>query len=203
MTVRPTIYIVDDDPGIRDALSISLELSGYCVSTFATGMSFLATCSDFVSGCLLLDVRIPDIDGLDLLDELNKRAIDLPTIIMTGHADVPMAVRAMKAGAVDFIEKPFSGDEIIECVTSALANHSAGQVSNTRSVAVDAMIANLTPREKEVMDHLVVGKPSKLIAFDLGISVRTVDIHRAQVMRKMNAGNVAELVRLTMGAGIG
>lgn len=173
-----------------------LESCNYTAFTYETGFDFLSVCDGLDTGCLLLDVRIPDINGLDLLEKLGSRSRLFPAVIMTGHADVPMAVRAMKAGAIDFIEKPFSDEEIISCVDRALAKCAAAPV---KSDAVESLIACLTPREKEVMGHLVLGKQNKAIAYELGISTRTVEIHRAQVMRKLRARNVAELVRMTLG----
>ncbi len=199
MTANSTVYVVDDDFGIRDSLTVLLKSYNFTVFAYGAGMEFLSACDGLDAGCLLLDVRIPDINGLDLLEKLGNRHNRFPAIIMTGHADVPMAVRAMKAGAIDFVEKPFSDSDIVECVNRALAKCAAAPVNE---VSVDSLIADLTPREKEVLDHLVLGKQNKVIAYDLGISTRTVEIHRAQVMRKMRSRNVAELVRTTLGANL-
>ena len=197
MLAKPKVYVVDDDAGTRDALTVLLEACGYEVSVFESGGAFLAAWEELDPGCLLLDVRIPDINGLDVLEKLGNRVNELPTIIMTGYADLPVAVRAMRAGAVDFVEKPFDDKELLQRINRALAKCAA---VSSAGVAVGALIAKLTPREKEVLDHLVLGEQNKVIAYELGISPRTVEIHRAQVMRKMHSRNVAELVRLTMGA---
>lgn len=192
---NPTIYVVDDDSAIRDALALLLGSCGYDVTTFDNGRAFLDKLDRLHSGCLLLDVRIPDIDGLELLERLGDRTHDFPTIIMTGYADLSMAVRALRAGAVDFVEKPFSDVEILKRVSNVLAKCAA---SARPGQSVDALIATLTPREKEVLAHLVLGKQNKIIAYELGISSRTVEIHRANVMKKLEANNIAELVRRTM-----
>lgn len=195
MNSKPAIYVVDDDSGIRDALGVLLESCGYDVTTFDNGRAFLDKLDQLHSGCLLLDVRIPDISGLELLERLGSRANDFPAIIMTGYADLSMAVRALRAGAVDFVEKPFSDDEILKRVSNVLAK--CAEAARPEDTA-NALIATLTPREKEVLAHLVLGKQNKIIAYELGISSRTVEIHRANVMKKLEANNIAELVRRTM-----
>lgn len=203
MAVERIVHIVDDDDDIRDVFGIVLEKSGYGVSTYETGEDFLAICDGPISGCLLLDVRLPGIDGLDVLDELINRAVELPTIIMTGYADVPTVIRAMRTGAVDFIEKPFSDDEVLSSISRALMKHGAEQSENNDGLPFNAFFATLTPREKEVIEHLVQGKTSKLIAYEMGVGVRTIETHRTHILRKSRAKNTAELVRLVLSAGLG
>lgn len=200
MPDAPTVFIVDDDDAVRDSLQILLTVEGYRIETFESGVAFLEAFGAGRPGCLLADVRMPDMSGLDLQEILNERHASLPVIIMTGHGDVPMAVRVMKAGAVDFIEKPFSDTSILDGVRRALAQ--AGRAAADRTFAADATarLEALTPREREVLDRLVAGRPNKVIAFELGISPRTVEIHRARVMEKMQADSLSHLVRLALAA---
>jgi two-component system response regulator FixJ len=200
MPDQPIIFVVDDDEAVRDSLRILLEVEGYRVETFASATDFLETCDLARPGCLLADVRMPDMSGLDLQEVLNQRRAGLPVIIMTGHGDVPMAVRAMKAGAVDFIEKPFTDTAILDSVGRGLAR--ADRATTDRAFAADAAtrLQALTAREREVLDRLVQGQPNKVIAYELGISPRTVEIHRARVMEKMAADSLSHLVRLALAA---
>ncbi len=199
----PTIYIVDDDEAIRDSVRLLLEAAGFKhIVTYQSGRAFLDQAKPQPGDCLLLDLRMPDIDGLELQNELNRRGTHLSLIIMTGHADVPIAVRAMKAGATDFIEKPFSDEVLLDALRRALAL--AAEVSREQEQASETMrrLQTLTAREREVFDAMISGRPNKVIAYDLGISARTVEIHRARVMEKMKVPNVSTLVRMAMAAGI-
>lgn len=198
MTRETVVIVVDDDEAVRDSLCFLLAAGGYGARAFPSGAALLASEGVPGAGCLLLDVRMPEIDGVTTLERLRAAGFRLPTIIMTGHADVALAVRAMKAGARDFIEKPFSDGVILEAVADALAAPAAGG----RDSAAAARIATLTPREREVLEGLVAGLPNKSIAYDLGISPRTVEIHRAHVMEKLAARSLSELVRLALAAGI-
>jgi two-component system response regulator FixJ len=200
MPDQPTLFVVDDDEAVRDSLKILLEVEGYRVETFASGTDFLAACDLARPGCLLADVRMPDMSGLDLQETLNQRRAGLPVIIMTGHGDVPMAVRAMKAGAVDFIEKPFADDTILDGVRRALARADRTAADRTFAAGAATRLQTLTAREREVLDRLVLGQPNKVIAYELNISPRTVEIHRARVMEKMAADSLSHLVRLALAA---
>ncbi len=200
MTADPVVIIVDDDEAVRDSLSFLLDVAGYRTRAFASGTALLEAPPPLAAadaGCLLLDVRMPEIDGVTTLDRLRAAGFQLPAIIMTGHADVPLAVRAMKAGARDFIEKPFSDGAILAAVAQALEAE-----ARAPGHAALARVATLTPREREVLAGLVAGLPNKSIAYDLGISPRTVEIHRAHVMEKLEARSLSELVRLALAAGI-
>jgi len=200
---RGKVYIVDDDEAVRDSLEALLSAHGYETSSFSSADTFLRTPGTSGEGCLLTDIRMPDMDGLELQERTTRSRPGLAVIIITGHGDVPLAVRAMKAGAVDFVEKPFTEEIILRAVEGALAF-----VANRRSKPVDhetvlRRLEQLTPREREVLSGLIAGLPNKTIAYDLGISPRTVEIHRARVMDKMQARSLSELVRLALTVGLG
>jgi two-component system response regulator FixJ len=200
MADAATIFIVDDDEAVRDSLQALFDVEGYRTEVFSSAAAFLAAYEATWRGCLLADVRMPDMSGLELQETLNERRSGLPVIIITGHGDVPMAVRAMKAGAIDFIEKPFADTAILEGVKRALAV--ADRASNDREISAEAeaRLQSLTPREREVLERLVQGRPNKVIAYELNISPRTVEIHRARVMEKMQAESLSHLVRLALAA---
>ncbi len=197
------IFVVDDDEAVRDSLAMMLSSGGFKVDSFASAESFLAGFSPNDSGCLLTDVRMPGMDGLELMAELKRRGAILPVILVTGHGDVAMAVSALKGGAADFIEKPIEADLVFSSVRSALAkgDHERREIEEKKSIAV--RFADLTPREREVMELMVVGEPNKIIAANLDISVRTVEIHRARVMEKTGARSLSELVRMALRLGVG
>jgi two-component system response regulator FixJ len=193
-----TIFILDDDAAVRDSLGMLIESAGYRVETFASAREFLARPPFPPQACLLLDVHMPEMSGLQLQDELARRGLKLPVVVMTGQADVPVAVRAMKAGALDFIEKPFSDALILESIRNALT-------SPTKPAAdpvIAKPMAELTPREHDVMLQMIAGNPNKVTAYNLSISPRTVEIHRARVMEKMAARSLSELVRMALAIGI-
>jgi two-component system, LuxR family, response regulator FixJ len=198
-----TVYVVDDDEAVRDSLEILLDAVGHRVRTFASPRALLELAPSLGPGCAVLDVRMPEMDGLELQEELNARGVHLPVIVMTGHGDVPIAVRAMKAGALDFLEKPFADEALLHSVRLAL-DLSRHRAAGRGGIAEEAAsrVAQLTDRERQVLDKLVDGLPNKTIAFDLGISPRTVEIHRARVMEKMQAKSLSELVRLAIAAGV-
>ena len=198
MTVEPLVFVVDDDEAVRESLCFLLDAAGYRSRPFVSGTALLAARAELRAGCLLLDIRMPEIDGVSVLERLRTEGFTLPAIVMTGHADVPLAVRAMKAGALDFIEKPFSDGAVLEAVARALAAGAGGEAQDQAA----ARIARLSTREREVMEGLVAGLPNKTIAYDLGISPRTVEIHRAHVMEKLEARSLSELVRIALAAGI-
>jgi two-component system, LuxR family, response regulator FixJ len=196
------IYVVDDDEAIRRSLSFMLKTSGYAVRLFDGGTAFLKEAADLPPGCVLLDVRMPDIDGLEVQRELRARGIMLPVVIMTGHGDIDMAVAAMKAGAGDFIEKPFEKAALLGCVESARRLSAADRGANARAEDARARLNILTDRERDVLDGLVEGLPNKTIAYDLGISPRTVEIHRANLMQKLEVKSLAEALRIAFHAGL-
>ncbi len=200
MTPELTVHVVDDDAAIRDALRLLLKSSGMRVETHASAEQFLGACRPPVSGCLLVDVRMPGMSGLELQEALAARGIRLPVIVITGHGDVAMAVRAMKAGAVDFIEKPFDNAALLECLRNALARAANAHQHEMKSAEVAAHLALLTQREREVMQLLIAGKSNKVIAADLAISARTVEVHRARIMEKLKARSLADVVRIALAA---
>ena len=198
MTPNPTLYIVDDDQAVRDGLKALLGARGFALETFDSAESFLAAMDRNVTGCAVLDIRMPGMNGLELQRELKRRAIALPVIIITGHGDVALAVTALKAGAIDFLEKPFDSDALLASIEDALRRGAATLTAAFDREAVAARVAQLTAREREVMDLVVAGHPNKVVANRLGIAVRTVEIHRAKVMDKVQARNLSELVRMAI-----
>jgi two-component system response regulator FixJ len=203
MPPEPTVFVVDDDPAMRDSLRWLLESVGLRVQTYATAAEFLAGRDPAAPGCLVLDVRMPGMSGLDLQEELQRRRTDLPTIVVTGHAEVPMAVRAVKAGAIDFIEKPFSDQLLLDRVRQGIEMDHREREGRARRGEVLRRMGLLTQREREVLDLVVAGRANKEIAATLHLSPKTVEVHRAHVMDKMQASSVAELVRLALFAQAG
>jgi two-component system response regulator FixJ len=192
------VHLIDDDEDVRRGLSFLLGTAGFAVKVYESAVQFLEKAASNLSGCIVSDVRMPDMDGLQLLRRLKETGVTLPVIVMTGHADVALAVEAMKLGAVDFIEKPFSDEVLIAAIRSAMARQNSlvsGDVEQIRS-----RIASLTDRERDVLNGLLAGHPNKTIAFDLGLSPRTVEVHRAKVMTKMGASSLSELVRMALSA---
>jgi two-component system, LuxR family, response regulator FixJ len=196
------VYIVDDDDAVRDSLSLLLQSKGYAVKSFGSALEFLSAAPSLVAGCLIVDIRMPEMDGLELQQRLIERDLDFPLIVITGHGDVPLAVRAMKAGAVDFIEKPFTSDAILHSLGVACRQLTVSNERDPEKIAAAAKFALLSPRERQVLEGLLAGLPNKSIAYDLEISPRTVEIHRARVMDKMGARSLSELVRLALAAGV-
>ncbi len=188
-----TIFVVDDDEAVRDSLSVLLEASGFRVEAHESAKAFLASGASEKRGCVIADIRMPDMDGLELQLEMKARGSKLPIIIMTGHGDVPLAVRAMKEGAIDFLEKPYDAAVVLDSIKLAL-DMDAGAVGTSKPV--QERLSTLTPREKEVLDLVLAGKLNKNVAHDLGISSRTVEIHRGRLMQKLGAKNLAELIRM-------
>ena len=198
---EPTVFVVDDDRAMRDSLSWLLDSVGLRVRSYATAAEFLADHDPAQPGCLVLDVRMPGMSGLDLQAELARRGVELPTIVITGHAEVSMAVRAVKAGAIDFIEKPFSDQLLLDRVRQALEVDLEAREVRRRREDARRRLATLTAREREVLDLVVAGKANKEIASALGVSPKTVEVHRAHVMSKMCVDSLAELIRITLLAG--
>ena len=194
-----TVFIVDDDADVRDSIRVLLESADLKVRSFAAAKIFLTDAAT-AHGCLISDIRMPDMTGLELQEELNRREIKLPVIVITGHADVPLAVRAMKAGAIDFIEKPFDDEQMLASVRRALELGQKSRSRSSESQAARDLIGLLTPREKAVLDKLVTARSNKVAAHELGISPRTVEIHRAHIMDKTKAANLSDLVRLVLTA---
>lgn len=196
------IYVVDDDEAIRRSLSFLLRTSGFSVTLFEGGLPFLKAAGGLEPGCVLLDVRMPDMDGLDVQRELRARGVMLPVVIMTGHGDVDMAVAAMKAGASDFIEKPFEKAALLACIEAARKQSVAARGASAQAQEAQARLNILTDRERDVLNGLVDGLPNKTIAYDLGISPRTVEIHRANLMQKLEVKSLAEALRIAFHAGV-
>jgi two-component system response regulator FixJ len=196
------VLIVDDDTDVRDSLRALLESAGFQVRDFDSAKKVLADGGVRQGACLIADIRMPDMDGLELQEELKRRGIGLPVIVVTGHGDIPLAVRAMKAGALDFIEKPFNGEMMLESVKRAIVHSSENRSQAALAEVAQGRISALTARERQVLEHLVAGRANKMIAYELDISPRTVEIHRAHLMEKMQAKSLSELIRLALTAGI-
>lgn len=201
MSHRGNVYVIDDDDAMRDSLHFLLGTADFHVALFESAHQFLDALPNTDFGCILSDIRMPGIDGLELLKRLKANRSPLPVLIMTGHGDVPLAVEAMKLGAADFLEKPFEDDRLIGMIDAALRTAEAGARSKAATEDIAARIQSLTPRERQVMDGLVAGLSNKLIAREYDISPRTIEVYRANVMTKMQAGSLSELVRLAMRAG--
>lgn len=202
MAADAVVHIIDDDEAVRQSLQFLLRTTGLAARTYESAEAFLAAVPSITVGCIVTDVRMPGIGGIELLRRLSDMHVRLPVIVITGHGDVPLAVEAMKLGAVDFLEKPYEDDMLLGSVRKALdhAQHDAHR--NAQRAEVEARLATLTSRERDVLNGLIAGKPNKVIAFDLAISPRTVEIYRANVMTKMAAASLSELVRMTLVTGI-
>ena len=196
------IYVVDDDDAVRAALRALLETAGYRTARFESGVAFLDSLDTVRGACVLLDVKMPELDGLEVQRRLNDRGVTLPVIIVTGHGDIAMAVQAMRAGAVDFLEKPVSRDRLLEAVARAIDTGRDARQDRRERSDIGARLGALTSRERQVLEQLVMGRTSKVVAHDLGISSRTVEVYRRNVMAKMDAGSLSHLVRMTLVAGI-
>lgn len=194
LTATPIVYVVDDDPALCKAVKWLLESVDLTVKTYEDPLLFLEKFNSSLKGCLLFDVRMPHISGLELLERLKSQGNTMPVILMSGHSDIPIAVRAMKAGALDFITKPFSDQHLIELVQNALQLNQRAS-NNNNSAQIASLYAKLTEREREVLQHVVAGKMNKVIASEMQISIKTVELHRGNVMQKMQVKSLAELVR--------
>jgi two-component system, LuxR family, response regulator FixJ len=200
MSDEQLVFVVDDDADVCDSLQVLLEAADFKVRSFSSAKAFLDD-EDARHGCLIADIRMPDMSGLELQEEIIRRRMELAVIVMTGHGDVPLAVRAMKAGAIDFLEKPFDDETMLASVRRALVAGSQARSRSAETRAARDLLATLTPRERSVLDKLVQGRSNKITAHDLGISPRTVEIHRAHIMDKMNARSLSDLVRISLAAG--
>ncbi|MBN4055888.1 response regulator [bacterium AH-315-J23] len=196
------VYILDDDEAVRDSMSALLDSYGFEQNIYASAIRFLGDVTPEFAGCLLLDIRMPEMDGLEVLQSLVTKGITLPVIIITGHGDLPMAVKAMKFGAVDFIEKPFEEDILVESVRCAMAIGEQIHAQDNEKKDLEEKLERLTPREHEVLIHIATGLQNKVIAYEMGISPRTIEIHRARVIEKMQARNLSHLVRMAIEGGI-
>ena len=196
--VDRTVHVVDDDPAVRRSLERLLDAAGFHVVSYQSPAAFLNAASGLSAGCVLLDIRMPGVDGLEVQARLNRLRVNLPVIVMTGHGDVPSAVRAMKAGAVDFLEKPFDDETLLNAIGGAFAKASRLIGGDREAVRAAQRIATLSPREREVLDALLAGRQNKVIAFDLNISVRTVEVHRARMMERLGTKQFADAIRLAV-----
>lgn len=202
MQPEPIVYVIDDDDAVRHSLEFLLKTAGIEVRGFESAKTFLEMLPRIKTGCIITDVRMPEITGIDLLRRVKESGLDIPVIVITGHGEISLAVEAMKIGAVDFLEKPFDDDLLLASVRSAL-NKEADAAKHKAEVAdIDDKLAALSNRERQVLKGLVAGKANKVIAFDLGISPRTVEIYRANLMTKMAANSLSDLVRMAITAGI-
>ena len=192
------VHVIDDDADVRQSLAFLLTTAGFTVRMHESAVGFLEILPEIRGGCVVTDIRMPQMSGLDLQRRLGELKSGLPVIVMTGHGDVPMAVEAMKAGAVDFIEKPFDDEVLLSAIRSALARRARESTRDSRTLEIQGRIKRLSEREREVLERLVAGKANKVIAFELGISPRTVEVYRANVMTKMQADSLSELVRMAL-----
>ncbi|SRR5216684_995403 len=202
MPDRGKVYVIDDDEAMRDSLNFLLDSAGYGVTLFDSALKFLDALPGLAFGCVVSDVRMPGLDGIELLKRMKADHCTFPIVIMTGHGDVPLAVEAMKLGAVDFLEKPFEDERLIGMIETAIQQAEPTARSEALTQDIAARVASLSPRERQVMNGLIAGLSNKLIARDYDISPRTIEVYRANVMTKMQANSLSELVRLAMRAGL-
>jgi two-component system response regulator FixJ len=202
MPPNSLVHVIDDDDAVRDSLEFLLRTAKINVCTYESATAFLNAKADTGPGCVVTDVRMPGMSGVDLLRQLKARGSAMPVIVITGHGDIQLAVEAMKIGAADFLEKPFDDETLLASVKAALGRLEKDAQREAERAELNSRVATLSTREREVLEGLVAGKPNKIIAFDLGISPRTVEIYRAHVMTKMNAGSLSELVRMALLAGV-
>lgn len=196
------VHVIDDDEAMRESLSFLLDTAGIATRTYESAVAFLQQAEDGLApGCIVTDVRMPEMNGLELVRRLKERSIPHPVIVITGHGDVPLAVEAMKAGVVDFLEKPFDDEHLLQAVRSALDAREREDQQQAEKRRFESMLEGLSPREQEVLRGVIEGKPNKVIAYELGISPRTVEVYRANVMTKTGASGLSELVRMALLAG--
>jgi two-component system response regulator FixJ len=195
------VHVIDDDDDARDSLAFMLKRAKFAVETYPSAAAFLSVAGD-VAGVVVTDVRMPEMDGMELVQRLREQKMQIPIIVMTGHGDIPLAVEAMKAGVVDFIEKPSEGERMLSAIRAALDRREEHEAQDAERAEYARRIETLSPRERQVLEGLVAGKPSKVIAYDLDISPRTIEIYRAHVMTKTQARSLSELVRMALLAGV-
>jgi two-component system response regulator FixJ len=203
MADRRVVHIVDDEEAIRKSAGFLLRTSGYLVHSYASGVEFLKVARGAEVGCVLLDVRMPEMDGLQVQAEMATRGVNMPVVVFTGHGDVTVAVQAMKAGALDFLEKPFEKAALLDAITRAFARIERADVRAIEEAEAQVRVAALTPREQEVLEGLAQGFPNKTIAYDLGVSSRTVEVHRASLMAKLGVNSLSDALRIAFAAGMG
>jgi two-component system response regulator FixJ len=203
MTDRQLVHVVDDEEAMRRSTSYTLKTSGYAVETWDSGAAFLKEVRHVEQGCILLDVRMPELDGIEVQRELAGRGVTMPVVIMTGHGDISTAVQAMKAGAVDFIEKPFDKGSLLKAIAMAFERLASAAAAAARAADAAVIVAALTPRERDVLTRLAQGLPNKTIAYDLGLSPRTVELHRANLMTKLGVRSLSDALRIAFAAGMG
>ena len=196
------VHVVDDDEAMRDSMAFLLRAENFQVQTYADAADFLAALPQIKVGCVVTDVRMPGMSGIELLQRLRELKVSLPVIVVSGHGDVPLAVEAMKTGALDFIEKPFDDDVFLRAIRLALSAHAVDSQREAQKATINSRLESLSNREREVLEGLVAGHPNKTIAYDLGISPRTVEIYRANVMEKMQARSLSDLVRMALVGGL-
>jgi two-component system, LuxR family, response regulator FixJ len=202
MNDKTVIHVVDDDPAMRDSLAFLLDVNGFAPKVHESADAFLSGAVIELPTCVVSDIRMPGLNGIDLVRELRGRGAQCPVILITGHGDVTLAVEAMKAGAADFIEKPFDDSALLQAIRTALEAHSLVQGGNTAKKEAEARLAELSPRERDVLEGLVAGKINKVIAHELSISPRTVEVYRANLMAKTGARSMSELMRIALAAGL-
>jgi len=203
MNDKKLVHIVDDEEAIRRSMGFMLKTSGYQVETWDSGRAFLKEVRHAERGCILLDIRMPDLDGLEVQRLLAERGVAMPIVIMTGHGDISTAIRAMKAGAVDFLEKPFEKATVIAAIEESFGRLALANSATSRAADAETRLGVLTAREREVLDGLAKGLPNKTIAYDLAISARTVEVHRANVMTKLEVRSLSDALRIAFAAGLG
>ncbi|MDE8653677.1 response regulator transcription factor [Novosphingobium album (ex Liu et al. 2023)] len=203
MTETRLVHVVDDEDSVRRSLDFLLRTAGYNVERWADGDAFLKGADKSVHACVLLDIRMPGLDGLEVQERMGDAGLDFPVIVLTGHGDISLAVRAMKAGAMDFLEKPFDREKLLRSLAVAFRQIADRETLRDRAQWARAQLGKLTEREREVLDGLACGYPNKTIAYDLGISSRTVEVYRANVMAKLDVGNFADALRVAFAAGLG
>jgi two-component system response regulator FixJ len=203
MSDKKLVHIVDDEDSIRRSIGFMLKTSGYEVETWSSGQAFLKDVKHVEQGCVLLDVRMPEIDGLEVQRQLAERGVMMPIVIMTGHGDISIAIQAMKGGAVDFLEKPFEKASLIGAIEEAFQRIANTTSALARATEAESVLGVLTPREHDVLHGLAKGLPNKTIAYDLGISPRTVEVHRANVMTKLQVRSLSDALRIAFAAGLG
>lgn len=203
MSDRKLVHIVDDEEAVRRSIGYMLKTSGFEVESWPSGAAFLRDVRHAEQGCVLLDVRMAEMDGLQVQEMLVERGVTMPVVVMTGHGDITTAVRAMKAGAVDFLEKPFDKAGLLAALEAAFARIDAADGAQMRAQQAEQILGALTPRERDVLEGLAKGLPNKTIAFDLGISARTVEVHRANLMMKLSVRSLSDALRIAFAAGLG
>jgi two-component system response regulator FixJ len=202
MSAGEIVHVIDDDDAVRESVAFLLRSANFQVKTYESAAVFLDAIESGVSGCVITDVRMPGMSGIDLLRQIHRQKLRIPVVVVTGHGDVQLAVEAMKAGAVDFLEKPFDDERVLEAVRTALNRGPAETARTPEQDAIGERIATLSQRERQVLNGLVAGQPNKTIAYELGISPRTVEVYRANVMTKMQANSLSELVRMALLVGL-